>query len=489
MDFNLGTCFYILANYKGYRMSVEECEIELRDYDGEFLRRDVKTEGSIQPEHEVRENCKGCKRKIKLMDEGCVFGCCRVCCSGITKKISSFIGGKVRCCDVHNDRIIKKSTKSVKKPIKKEYVKRICIYKSLSQIIYTGHGADELLAGYGRHRTAYLKGGYKEVTKVLKNEVGRLWERNLGRDDRCISSGGKEARFIFLEDGFVEFIQSLDVTFIADFELGQGVGDKRILRRYAEELGLKECGNLVKRAMQFGSRIGKVVGGEKGDEEFEKSEKFKPPTTDPTKYDKDYRFDITLPDWLPYLQTHGYCVISSAVSSQNTNLALKSLITSLKLLHGNDVDTWDIPEHGLISETLGQSSGAWLIRGSSIVKSAFERIWEEKDLIVSMDCVIIWLSWLNNSNFKPRSEGLHLDQNPFNKLDMISVQGMIPLIDVTEEIGGLQIIPGSHVGVLKEEFKDMHGDMRGKGDWCQAKEEYVEGRGGRRGWWSVRQGI
>ena len=42
---------------------------------------------------------------------------------------------------------------------------------------------------------------------------------------------------------------------IADLNKAQGVGDKQILRGAARLLGLGKCTELVKRAIQFGTRV------------------------------------------------------------------------------------------------------------------------------------------------------------------------------------------------------------------------------------------
>ena len=89
-------------------------------------------------------------------------------------------------------------------------------------------------------------------------EKNRLWTRNLGRDDRCISYHGKEARFPFLDENVVEFLNSLDVEQLCDMTKPPGEGDKMILRLIAKKIGVNQCSGLVKRAIQFGSRIAKV---------------------------------------------------------------------------------------------------------------------------------------------------------------------------------------------------------------------------------------
>ena len=130
-------------------------------------------------------------------------------------------------------------------------------YTSKARVLLVGIGADEQLAGYGRHRSVYNKGGYDALRSELEMERKRIWTRNLGRDDRIVSDHGKEARFPFLDEDLVGFLQSLDVLDICDMDRPQGEGDKMILRLVAKNIGVQKCSSLVKRAIQFGSRIAK----------------------------------------------------------------------------------------------------------------------------------------------------------------------------------------------------------------------------------------
>jgi len=126
------------------------------------------------------------------------------------------------------------------------------------RVLLLGMGADELMGGYGRHRKAYEKGGWEELQKELTMDQNRLWERNCGRDDRLCSDHGREARFPFLDAHVVRFLQegmASEDGLVCDFTLPPGVGDKQILRLVAERLGLEHASGLVKRAIQFGSRI------------------------------------------------------------------------------------------------------------------------------------------------------------------------------------------------------------------------------------------
>lgn len=64
----------------------------------------------------------------------------------------------------------------------------------LPQVVLTGIGADEQLAGYSRHRVRFATSGHEGLIQELAMELGRISSRNLGRDDRVVGDHGKEAR-------------------------------------------------------------------------------------------------------------------------------------------------------------------------------------------------------------------------------------------------------------------------------------------------------
>eukprot|EP00475_Leptophrys_vorax_P044657 TRINITY_DN9031_c0_g1_i1.p1 TRINITY_DN9031_c0_g1~~TRINITY_DN9031_c0_g1_i1.p1 ORF type:complete len:688 (+),score=165.00 TRINITY_DN9031_c0_g1_i1:234-2297(+) len=129
-------------------------------------------------------------------------------------------------------------------------------YLSGARILLSGLGADELLGGYGRHRTAYRKGGIEGLREEMSKDVCRIWRRNLGRDDRLMSDHGREVRFPFLDEGFMKYILSCNVDDLLDLSKPPGIGDKKILRDAAHRLGIdKKFASLEKRAIQFGTKI------------------------------------------------------------------------------------------------------------------------------------------------------------------------------------------------------------------------------------------
>jgi asparagine synthetase B (glutamine-hydrolysing) len=123
------------------------------------------------------------------------------------------------------------------------------------RVLLLGMGADEQLGGYGRHRKAFELGGWSKLQEELLMDQDRLWERNLGRDDRLCSDHGREARFPFLDAHVVQFLRQTQLVDICNYDLPPGQGDKQILRLVAERLGMSHASGLIKRAIQFGSRI------------------------------------------------------------------------------------------------------------------------------------------------------------------------------------------------------------------------------------------
>jgi len=134
-------------------------------------------------------------------------------------------------------------------------------YTSPARVLLNGLGADELLGGYGRHRTAFKAGGWPAVIDELQLDIDRIPMRNLGRDDRVVSAHGKETRFPFLSLTVVNFLVALPAHIKFDLRLDAGLGDKMLLRLAARKMGLIEASTRKKRAMQFGSHAARMEMG------------------------------------------------------------------------------------------------------------------------------------------------------------------------------------------------------------------------------------
>jgi len=135
-------------------------------------------------------------------------------------------------------------------------------YRSQARVLLSGLGSDELLGGYARHRNAFSAHSWQGLIDELQLDLTRLPSRNLGRDDRVISSNGKETRYPFLSLSVVNLVAHLPVECKVNPNLGEGRGDKMLLRLIAERFGLVQASRRKKRAMQFGSRSARMEGGD-----------------------------------------------------------------------------------------------------------------------------------------------------------------------------------------------------------------------------------
>ncbi|PLW16246.1 hypothetical protein PCASD_18112 [Puccinia coronata f. sp. avenae] len=141
-----------------------------------------------------------------------------------------------------------------------------------ARVFLSGLGADELLGGYSRHRSAFSSASpWANLIEELQLDIDRIPTRNLGRDDRIIAHHGREVRYPFLDREVIATLASLPVHLKCDLGLEKGTGDKFLLRVLAQELGLSRASSLVKRAIQFGARSAKLEGTEKGTAELRSS--------------------------------------------------------------------------------------------------------------------------------------------------------------------------------------------------------------------------
>jgi ectoine hydroxylase-related dioxygenase (phytanoyl-CoA dioxygenase family) len=191
----------------------------------------------------------------------------------------------------------------------------------------------------------------------------------------------------------------------------------------------------------------------------------------------NYRYTIDDKAWHQHLHEYGFVVIADVLNSDEVETAKLQLWNDIERVwpgSRNDYRKMKLPIHGLAPE-LCQSAGAWHVRGNRNVKQAFEEIWNETKLITSMDCVIFWRPWGKELNQKkPRTEGLHLDQNPFHKPNMEVVQGMVPLKAVNSLVGGLAVVPESHRDEAKAIIKEKYPEWKHCGDWCPIPKSDVE---------------
>ncbi|XP_059487868.1 asparagine synthetase domain-containing protein 1 [Neocloeon triangulifer] len=136
-------------------------------------------------------------------------------------------------------------------------------YTSTANILLLGMGADELLGGYSKYRKDFgKKEDWLKIATLLAHDLAVIPYRNLGRDDRVVSDSGRQARYPFLSENFVQFIATVPAYLrTAPFGfLPLGVGEKLLLRLAAYSIGLQVSSTAPKRALQFGSKIAGLEG-------------------------------------------------------------------------------------------------------------------------------------------------------------------------------------------------------------------------------------
>jgi len=134
-------------------------------------------------------------------------------------------------------------------------------HRSTARLLLNGLGSDELLGGYGRHRSACLNGGWPTLAEELQLDLDRISTRNLGRDDRVVACHGKELRHPFLDLEVIRTVASMPLNYKVEPHLPAGIGDKLLLRIVTARVGLILASERKKRAMQFGSHSARMESG------------------------------------------------------------------------------------------------------------------------------------------------------------------------------------------------------------------------------------
>jgi diphthine-ammonia ligase len=115
--------------------------------------------------------------------------------------------------------------------------------------LFSGLGAEELFAGYERHRRS------TDINRECLAGLRKLHERDLYRDDTITMYHGIELRLPFLDKALVQYSLGIPPTYKYD-----GAVDKKILRAAAEKLGLPHAFAFrPKKAAQYGSGMMKLL--------------------------------------------------------------------------------------------------------------------------------------------------------------------------------------------------------------------------------------
>lgn len=123
--------------------------------------------------------------------------------------------------------------------------------------IFFGHGGDELFGGYHKYLKEYAR-SFEDAETALFLDTINIYKDSLEMSEKICAFHGVEARFPYMDYKLVEFALNIPVTMKIS-----SMSDplrKRILRKYAEQIGLPATVYLKpKKAIQYGTGVDKAL--------------------------------------------------------------------------------------------------------------------------------------------------------------------------------------------------------------------------------------
>ncbi|WP_342305159.1 diphthine--ammonia ligase [Methanolobus sp. ZRKC5] len=118
------------------------------------------------------------------------------------------------------------------------------------RVMFSGSGADEVFAGYDRHKRS------TDISRDCYADVLKIYEKNTYRDDVVSMNNNIELRVPYLDKRFVDYCLKIPPQYKINDEQ-----NKLILRLLADEIGVPaQVSQRRKQAAQYGSRFDKAIG-------------------------------------------------------------------------------------------------------------------------------------------------------------------------------------------------------------------------------------
>ena len=164
----------------------------------------------------------------------------------------------------------------------------------------------------------------------------------------------------------------------------------------------------------------------------------------------------------PYLKKYGYCVVENVMTKEFCEKIVNDMWSWLENL-GTGIkkdnpaswnnDNWPYNlRNGMLQHTLGQEEFMWLVREHPNILKLFEKIFDNKNLLVSLDGASINRPISSGYTTSSDESWIHTDQDiapvttdQIYNSEYYSVQGIANFIDASDDDGSLFVAESSHL--------------------------------------------